>query len=47
MKIMQEEENIQQMETRIERRFQFDTIPYLFFVLGMFLCAYLLHHFML
>ncbi|WP_291354756.1 MULTISPECIES: hypothetical protein [unclassified Acinetobacter] len=46
MKIVQEE-NIQTVEHQLVKRFQLDTISCLFFVLGMFMSAYLLHHFIL
>ncbi|MEG0826824.1 MAG: hypothetical protein VB979_03320 [Acinetobacter sp.] len=46
MKIVQEE-NIQQVEHQLIKRFQLDPISCLFFVLGMFMSAYLLHHFIL
>ncbi|WOE31559.1 MULTISPECIES: hypothetical protein [unclassified Acinetobacter] len=46
MKMMQEE-NIQPLEHRIERTIRVDIISCLFFMLGMFICAYLLHHFIL
>ncbi|MCT8089935.1 MULTISPECIES: hypothetical protein [unclassified Acinetobacter] len=44
MKIVQEE-NIRTVEHQLVKRFQLDTISCLFFVLGMFMSAYLLHHF--
>ncbi|WP_291369784.1 MULTISPECIES: hypothetical protein [unclassified Acinetobacter] len=46
MKIVQEE-NIQTVEHQLVKRFQLDTISCLFFVLGMFMSTYLLHHFIL
>lgn len=46
MKIVQEE-NIQHVEHRIQRNLRLDIMSCLFFILGMFLCAYLLHHFIL
>jgi hypothetical protein len=46
MKIVQEE-NIQTVGHQLVKRFQLDTISCLFFVLGMFMSAYLLHHFIL
>ncbi|NNH00867.1 MULTISPECIES: hypothetical protein [Acinetobacter Taxon 24] len=46
MKIVQEE-NIQQVEHQLGKRFQLDSISCLFFVLGMFMSAYLLHLFIL
>ncbi len=46
MKIVQEE-NIRQVEHQLSKRFQLDSISCLFFVLGMFMSAYLLHHFIL
>jgi hypothetical protein len=46
MKIVQEE-NIQQVEHRIGNRYQLDSMSCLFFVLGMFVSAYLLHTFIL
>ncbi|SDY16019.1 hypothetical protein SAMN05421643_104163 [Acinetobacter kyonggiensis] len=46
MKILQEE-NIQHVEHQLSKRFQLDSISCLFFVLGMFMSAYLLHHFIL
>ncbi len=46
MKIVQEE-NIQTVEHQLVKRFQLDTISCLFFVLGIFMSAYLLHHFIL
>ncbi len=46
MKIVQEE-NIQQVEPHLGKRFQLDSVSCLFFVLGMFMSAYMLHHFIL
>ena len=46
MKILQEE-NIQAIEPEFIKRFQLDSIACLFFILGMFMSAYLLHHFIL
>ena len=43
MKIIQEE-NIQPVEHRIQQRYRLDSMCCLFFILGMFLCAYLFHH---
>lgn len=44
MKIIQEE-TIQPVEHRIQQRYQVDSMSCLFFLLGMFLCAYSLHYF--
>ena len=44
MRIVQEE-NLQQVEHRIGNRYQLDLMSCLFFVLGMFVSAYLLHTF--
>lgn len=44
MKIVQEED-MQQVEHQLTKRFQLDTISCLFFALGMFMSAYILHHF--
>ena len=46
MKIVQEE-NIQQVEHQLEKRFQLVSTSCLFFMLGMFMSAYILHHFIL
>lgn len=46
MKVVQEE-NIQQTDALIERRYQIDSMSCLFFILGMFISAYGLHHFIL
>lgn len=44
MKIVQEE-NMQQVEHQLTKHFQLDSTSCLFFVLGMFMSAYILHHF--
>ena len=46
MKIVQEE-NIQPIQQRIWTRPKLDIISCLFFILGMFICAYILHYFIL
>ena len=46
MKIVQEE-NIQQTEHQLSQQFPLDSVSCLFFVLGMFMCSYILHHFIL
>jgi hypothetical protein len=46
MKIVQEE-NIPSVEHHLSKRFELDTVSCLFFVLGMFMSAYILHHFIL
>lgn len=44
MKIVQQE-NIQHVEHQIEQRYHLEPMACLFFCLGMFCCAYLLHNF--
>jgi hypothetical protein len=44
MKVVQEE-NIQHVEHHIVQRYPLDMMSCLFFCLGMFICAYFLHHF--
>jgi len=46
MKIVQEE-NISSVEHQLSKRFELDPISCLFFVLGMFMSAYILHQFIL
>jgi len=46
MKIVQEE-NIPTVQPRVWTKPRLDIISCLFFVLGMFICAYFLHHFIL
>jgi hypothetical protein len=46
MKVVQEE-NIQQTDSLIQRRYQIDAMSCVFFILGMFISAYVLHHFIL
>jgi hypothetical protein len=44
MKIVQQE-NMQHVEHQIEQRYRLEPMACLFFFLGMFCCAYLLHTF--
>lgn len=46
MKVVQEE-NIQTVETQLNSRYQIDSMSCLFFVLGMLMCAFILHTFIL
>lgn len=46
MKIVQEE-NIQQIEHHLSSRYNLDMMSCLFFVLGMIMCGFILHLFIL
>jgi len=46
MKIVQEE-NIQSVEHQLNSRYQIDGMSCLFFALGMLMCAFILHTFIL
>ncbi|WP_167348722.1 MULTISPECIES: hypothetical protein [Acinetobacter] len=46
MKVVQEE-NLSQVDHQIESRYRIEPMSCLFFILGMLICAYFLHNFVL